>query len=81
MTNVKINPGVCGLVTSVEAVSEDGMNVILQVKSGCESVRNMFEELGNTFDSYEICLAKPGSGPFFEYASKNFPSHCGCPTI
>jgi len=81
MTKVKINPGVCGLVTSIEAVSEDGMEVTLKVKSGCESVQKMFEKLGDTFDSYEMCLAKPGSGAFFEYASENFPVHCGCPTI
>ena len=81
MTKVKINPGVCGFITSVEAVSEDGQEVILTVKSGCEPVRAMFKELGDTFDSFELCLVKPGEGPLFEYASKNFPVHCGCPIL
>ncbi len=81
MTKVKINPGVCGLVTAVEAVSEDGMDVTLTVKSGCEAVNKMFKELGTTFDSFELCLVKPGAGPFYEFASENFPGHCACPTI
>lgn len=34
MAKVTINPGVCGLITSAEAVSEDGMEVELHVKSG-----------------------------------------------
>lgn len=66
MTKVKIDPGVCGLITAVEAESEDGMEVTLKVKSGCESIRKMFEELGDTFDAYELCLGKPGTGPLYE---------------
>lgn len=41
----------------------------------------LMEELGSTFDAYEVCLVKPGSEPFFEYANKNFPVHSGCPII
>ena len=46
MTKVTIHPGVCGLVTSVEAHSDDQMEVAVTVKSGCESIRKMMEELG-----------------------------------
>ena len=81
MTKVKIDPGVCGFITTVQADSEDGMEVKLKVKSGCEPVRDMFKELGDTFDSYELCLVKPGNGPLFEYASEKFPVHCGCPIL
>lgn len=81
MTKVEINPGPCSLITSVEANSEDGMEVTVTVKSGCGAVNKMFAELGNTFDAYEVCLGKPATGPFYEYASENFPGHCACPTI
>ena len=81
MTNVVINPGVCGFITSVEALSEDGQEVKLNVRTGCESVMKMFGELGDTFDAFEICLAKPGGSPLFEYASQKFPAHCGCPVL
>lgn len=81
MTKVRITQGICGFVTIVEAVSADGEEVVLTVNSGCESVRKMFEALGNTFDSYELCLNKPGCGPLYEYAADNFPAHCGCLAI
>lgn len=82
MTKVKVDPGICGLKTVIEAESmEDGMEVQLKVVSACDAVQKMMDELGDEFDTYEICLKKPGEGPLFEYASKNFPVHCGCPTI
>lgn len=81
MTKVKINPGVCGLITAVEAVSDDEMEVSLHVKSACAAVSKMFDSLGDTFDSYELCLGKPGTGALYEYAAANFPGHCACPTI
>ena len=81
MTKVTINPGICNLITSVEAESPDKMNVTVNVKSGCDAVNQMFKELGNNFDAYEICLTKPGCGAFYEYASEKFPVHCGCPVI
>ena len=37
----------------------------------------MFDTLGNTFDAYELCLGKPGTGPLYEYAAKHFPVLAG----
>ena len=81
MTKVRIEQGICGFITTVEATSEDGEEVTVKVESGCGHVMKMLEALGDTFDSYELCLQKPGCGPLFEYASENFPSHCGCVAI
>ena len=81
MTKVRIEPGVCGLITTVTAESEDQQEVTIMVASGCESVRKMMEALGDTFDTYELCLTKPGVGPLYEYASENFPGHASCPVI
>jgi len=81
MTRVTINPGVCGFITTVEAASEDGMEVKVKAESGCESVIKMFRELGDTFDSYEVCLVNPGKGPLYEFASGKFPAHCACPIL
>lgn len=81
MTKVKIDPGVCNLLTTVEAKSEDGMTVTLDVKSACPSVQAMIKELGNTFDAYEVCLTKPGGNVFYEYALEHFPGHAACPAI
>lgn len=81
MTTVEIKPGVCGFVTEVTAESEDLMDVTVNVKSGCESVRKMLEDLGNTFDAFEVCLKKPGENELYEYAAKHFPGHASCPVI
>ncbi len=81
MKKVTINPGICNLITSVIATSEDQMEVTLNVTSGCEAVKKMMLELGDTFDAYEICLTRPGHGPFYEYAAANFPGHASCPAI
>ena len=34
MTKVMINPGICGFITSAEAVSDDDSEVKVKVKSG-----------------------------------------------
>mgnify|MGYP006864523102 FL=1 len=81
MTKVKINPGVCGFITSVTAESEDGEEAVVKVASGCESIRRMMEELGDTFDPIEVCLTKPGMGVFYDYAREHFPVHAACPVI
>ena len=81
MTKVKINPGVCGFITSVTAESEDGEEAIVKVASGCESIRKMMEDLGDTFDPIEVCLTKPGMDVFYDYAREHFPVHAACPVI
>lgn len=78
MKKATVNPGVCGFIAHVEAESEDGMTVKLKVQTGCPSFTKMFEDLGDTFDSFELCLTRPGTGPLFEYAQENFPIHNGC---
>lgn len=82
MKKLLVDPGVCGFKTLVEAEFDaDENEVTLKVASGCESVKQMMRELGGTFDSFEICLAKPGEGPFYEYARAHFPVHGGCPVL
>ncbi|POP33075.1 hypothetical protein C3B58_09090 [Lactonifactor longoviformis] len=83
MTKVRIKPGICNFVTTViaERSDEEETEVTVKVKSGCPSVKKMMEVLGDTFDAYEVCLVKPGEGPFFEYAKTNFPVHAGCPIL
>ncbi len=81
MTKVKIAPGICGLNTKVEAVSEDGMDVQVKITSACQAVQKMAEELGQDFDAYEVCLGKPGTNVFYDYAREHFPGHASCPTI
>jgi len=81
MTKVQINPGICGFVASVEAVSEDQQMVNLNIKSGCSGIRKLAEKLGDEVDAYEVCLCKPGSGEIYELAQETCPGHAACPVI
>ena len=59
-TKVKIDPGVCGLITEAEAIKTGRREVKLIVKSSCGSITKMFETLGEDFNSFELCLVRPG---------------------
>lgn len=80
-TKVVIDPGICKLGTTVVATAVDEDEVRIEVKSACDSITNMIEALGDTYDTFEVCLRKPGEGPFYEYAQANFPVHVSCPAI
>lgn len=82
MKKVKIDPGVCGFITSIQAVGdpEEG-TVTLKVASGCASIRTLMEQAGDTFDAYELCLTRPGAGPLYERAADFFPVHASCPVL
>ena len=82
MTKVRIDPGVCGLKTLVEAEANEDNEVVLKINSACKAIKGMAAELGEDFDAFEICMQKPGKGPFYEYArSGKQPIHAACPVI
>ena len=83
MTKVRIEPGICGFTTTVRAQADpdEDTELTVRVATGCPSVKGMMEALGDTFDAYEVCLQKPGVGPFYDYAREHFPVHVACPVI
>lgn len=81
MTKVQIQPGVCGFTALVTADSEDGQDVTVTVESGCKGIQNLMAALGDSFDGYELCFAKPGSNPLYRAAAEYLPSHGACPVI
>ena len=85
MTKVRIMPGPCGNVTNVEAqlMEHKGRRrlVTVKIESRCAAITDMAAAVGHEFNAMEICLRRPGQGPFFEYAQQHFPVHVGCPAI
>ena len=79
MTKLRIDPGICGMVATVSASCEDGETVTVEVESPCPAVPGLMKELGGEFDMFEVCMIKPGTGPFYEYAAEKLPGHAGCP--
>ena len=41
MTEVKVNPGICGFKSVVRAESEDMMNAVVTIESECPAVMNL----------------------------------------
>ena len=82
MTKVRIDPGICGLKTLVTAEADEDNEVVLKISSACKAIKGMAADLGEEFDGFEICMQKPGCGPFYEYArSGRQPIHAACPVI
>jgi hypothetical protein len=42
---VKVDPGICGFITAVTAVSEDSMNVDFKIGSACETIKELARAL------------------------------------
>jgi len=80
-TKVTIEPGICNLtcIVTAELVDEDELEI--DVATGCAAINGMIDALGNTFDAFEVCLQKPGMGPFYDYAREHFPVHVSCPAL
>ncbi len=81
MKKVEIDAGACGMKTTVQAESEDGMNVSVTVTSDCNSINKMMEDLGEDFDAFALCLSKPGANELYKYAAAHFPGHAACPAL
>jgi hypothetical protein len=61
MTRLKINPGACGLVSDVEVRRKGGKVFALMVRSDCEMVRKLCDELKEleTMDVFKGILENP----------------------
>ena len=55
MTKVRIDPGICGMIATVTAESDDGMEVTVTVDSPCKGVKAMMEALGGETVE-EVCV-------------------------
>ena len=82
MKKLLIDPGVCGFRTLVTAsFNEEEDEVTLRVDTGCQHVREMMDALGGTFDSFALCLSRPGQNALYQFAAEHFPPHAACPVL
>ena len=51
MVNTKVEAGICGFVTKIEAISEDMQHVSFKIKTNCEKIKKLSESL-TVFDAY-----------------------------
>ena len=77
MVAVKVNPGVCGLNTTIKAESEDMEVVRIDIDSQCPHITAM-GDLIKELDGYTECFAKLGSGDIYKAANQKC-KHAACP--
>ena len=77
MSKVKVDAGVCGLVTVVEAILDDSQKVTLNIESDCPHVMALAEEYPESEGMMEVFLPF-GESPLFK-AAKNTLQHSACP--
>ena len=77
MTKSRIDAGICGFQTAIEAQSDDGQNVNLTIQSGCPDIMAMAESL-KSLDAYATVFGKLTDSPVYKLAAEHC-SHAACP--
>jgi hypothetical protein len=77
MVKTKIEAGVCGFITDVEAFSEDSQNVSFKINTTCEKIGKMSQDLKSVDAFNEI---KEGfNGELYKVFQKHLKGCCaGC---
>lgn len=76
MAEVTVNPGICGLETTITVTSEaDTASIVISSK--CPSIQKMEEDLKD-IDCLEECFSKLGTSRVYQAAEKHC-RHIGCP--
>ncbi len=77
MTKVKVNPGVCGLKTTIDIDTEDMQEVTVKLESDCPYIMQMQNDIVE-LDGFSEVFAKFGDSKVFEAANK-YCKHAACP--
>lgn len=76
MAKCRIEAGICGFVTEVEATDSGKRNIRLRITSDCPNIQKLAEELVEVNALDEIAK-RAKSTKTYELASKHCP-HCSC---
>lgn len=77
MIKLKVNPGICGLMTEIEVEAPDSMNAEFKVESQCEHIRKLVEDVPSV-KGYDEVFKKYGEGAIAKAAAVHCP-HAACP--
>jgi len=73
----KANPGICGLLSTITAVSDDGMTAQISITSDCPDIIKLGDEI-KEIDGMQEVFKPFGQSIIFTEAAK-FCSHATCP--
>jgi len=75
----EINPGICGLMTSLEATSDEMQVITLKGTSQCPAITKIIADLqSEELDAFECCLGKMDESPVY-VKSFGKVTHAACP--
>jgi hypothetical protein len=77
MTEVDLDPGICGMRSIIQCHSEDGRNVELTVDTNCKALSAAVEQV-STIDAYEAVFSSQGVSPVHT-AVQSHCTHAACP--
>lgn len=79
-SNVQINAGICGFLTTVKAESQDNQQVLLEIESSCDNIKKLAALIHeqNPVDAY-LEISPAGDSIILGTAMKNQIGCCiGC---
>lgn len=77
MATVNVNPGICGLKSTIKVISEDMQNAQIEFLTQCPNLKPLEQELKEA-DGYEECFSKLGESTVYELGKK-YCRHAACP--
>jgi hypothetical protein len=77
MVKVDVDPGICGLPTTIEVAQIAPMTVKIILQSKCEHIDNMSKELGE-IDAYHECFKMGENSRILEISARHC-QHFSCP--
>ncbi|MEI6875766.1 MAG: hypothetical protein WCL50_11640 [Spirochaetota bacterium] len=77
MAKIAVDPGICGLKSTVNVESEDGQNCIVRIESDCGAIQSLALEIP-TLDGYEVAFKNFAENPVYIAAGHHY-KHAACP--
>ena len=77
MAKIAVDPGICGLKSTVTVESEDGQNCVVRIESDCGAIQAMALEIA-TLDAYEVAFKSFAENPAYLAAGRHY-KHAACP--
>lgn len=83
MTNVIVEPGVCGLTADIKAemVDRKARTAKITVDTQCKMIAKLVEGLGDTVSVFELLGMTRNSEPLLEKGRAGTRIHAACPVI
>ncbi len=77
MAKVAVDPGICGLKSTITTESEDGQTCTVKIESECEAIQAIALEIGS-LDGYEVAFKPFAENPVYLAAGRHY-KHAACP--